>query len=88
MKLKFLPFLGVLAAGPTVAAGTATPELLLQLIRENGCQMTFVEADQILPENGFEQAQVRDIVREWEGKGMLDARGFAGIALSEKGCKG
>ena len=88
MNLKFLPFLCFLTTTPAFATEKATPELLLKLIRENGCQMTLAEADKILPKHGFTQAQTREIVGVWDEKGMLASRGFAGIALNDKGCKG
>ncbi|EBA15519.1 CTP synthetase [Roseobacter sp. SK209-2-6] len=63
-------------------------DLLLKLIRENGCQMTNAEAGGILPQNGFTKSETRDIIRAWEEKGMLDIRGFAGIKLTTATCSG
>ncbi len=71
-----------------VAAADAASDKLLQLIRDNGCQMTAVEAGETLPQHGFTPDQTRDIIREWDEKGWLDGHGFAGIKLSEAGCKG
>jgi len=63
-------------------------DLLLKLIRDNGCQMTNAEAGGVLPQQGFTKSETRDIVRVWEEKGMLDLKGFAGIKLSEDACSG
>ncbi|WP_204113968.1 hypothetical protein [Shimia biformata] len=72
---------------PAWATDGDRADVLLQLIRDNGCQMTSAEADQMLPEHGFDMSQTRDIVRGWAKDGMVDMNGFAGIKLSEKGCK-
>jgi len=72
---------------PAVAAGDASDKLL-KLIRNNGCHMTAVEAGEMLPKHGFTPDQTRDIIRDWDKKGWLDGHGFAGIKLSDAGCKG
>lgn len=69
-------------------AGSEASDKLLKLIRDNGCQMTTAEAAETLPQNGFSPDQTRDIIRDWDEKGWLDGHGFAGIKLSETGCKG
>ncbi|MCP4209535.1 MAG: hypothetical protein GY767_21165 [Shimia sp.] len=76
-----------LTALPAFAAGD-TSDKLLKLIRDNGCQMTAVEAGEKLPRHGFTPDQTRDIIRDWDKKGWLDGHGFAGIKLSKAGCKG
>lgn len=76
-----------LTALPALASGDASAKLL-QLIRDNGCQMTAVEAGEMLPKHGFTPDQTRDIIRIWDEKGWLDGHGFAGIKLSDAGCKG
>ncbi|WP_299424785.1 hypothetical protein [uncultured Shimia sp.] len=76
-----------LTALPALAAN-APSDKLLKLIRDNGCQMTAVEAGEMLPKHGFTPDQTRDIIRDWDEKGWLDGHGFAGIKLSDAGCKG
>lgn len=76
-----------LTALPALAANDASDKLL-KLIRDNGCQMTAVEAGETLPRHGFTPDQTRDIIRDWDEKGWLDGHGFAGIKLSDAGCKG
>ncbi len=71
-----------------VLAGNNASDKLLQLIRDNGCQMTAVEAGEMLPKHGFTPDQTRDIIREWDENGWLNSHGFAGIKLSDAGCKG
>jgi len=76
-----------LTALPASAANEASDKLL-KLIRDNGCQMTAIEAGETLPRHGFTPDQTRDIIRDWDKKGWLDGHGFAGIKLSATGCKG
>ena len=76
-----------LTARPAIAANDASDKLL-KLIRDNGCQMTAIEAGETLPRHGCTPNQTRDIIRDWDKKGWLDGHGFAGIKLSATGCKG
>lgn len=77
-----------LLATPLMAHETIRSDELLKLIRDNGCQMTTLEADAILPKHNFTMDETRDIVRAWAQDGLVDMNGFAGIKLSEKGCQG
>ncbi|PRY23730.1 hypothetical protein CLV78_104222 [Aliiruegeria haliotis] len=68
---------------PSVAMAEPNANLLLQLIRENGCKMTMAEADVLLPRHGFSMSLTRDIVRDMAESGLVAADGFAGIELSK-----
>ncbi|SMP23879.1 hypothetical protein [Shimia sagamensis] len=76
-----------LSALPALASDDAS-DTLLQLIRDNGCQMTAVEAVEILPRYGLMPAQTRDIIRDWDKKKWLADHSIAGVKLSKDGCKG
>ena len=75
-------------ATPLIAGDTTRSDELLQLIRQNECQMTAAEADEILPKHNFTQVETRDIIRAWAADGMVDVKSIAGIKLSQKGCQG
>ncbi len=75
------------SAFPAMASEDAS-DTLLQLIRDNGCRMTAVEAVEILPRYGLMPAQTRDIIRDWDKKDWLADHSIAGIKLSKTGCKG
>ncbi len=62
-------------------------DLLLQLIRDNGCKMTTAEADEMLPKHDFTKSETRDIIRAWGEQDMVEMKGMV-IQLSDKGCKG
>ncbi len=84
----FRSFAAAILATPLMADDSARSDKLMKLIRDNGCQMTTAEAEEILPKHNFKQDETRDIVRAWAAAGMVDLNGFAGIKLSEKGCQG
>jgi hypothetical protein len=75
-----------LSALPALAGEDAS-ETLLQLIRDNGCQMTAIEAVEILPKYGLMPDQTRDIIRDWDKKEWLADHSIAGVKLSKAGCK-
>ncbi|TCL09011.1 hypothetical protein BXY66_1053 [Shimia isoporae] len=77
-----------LIATPALATESDRADTLLKLIRDNGCQMTTAEADDILPKHDFTMDETRDIVRAWAQDGLIEMNDFAGIKLSEKGCQG
>lgn len=87
--LRFLVALPLAFATPALAAEVdpARAELLMQLIRENGCQMTDREAGEILPEHGFEMDETRDIVRHWRKEGKLEMAGALALILSQEACQ-
>lgn len=88
---RFLHFAVTVTMTATASLANAADDpstKLLELIRSNNCQMTTAEAGETLPKHGFTPDQTRDIIREWDEKGWLDGHGFAGIKLSEAGCKG
>ena len=80
-----LPF-GALAQ-TAAASGEERSDLLLQLIRDNGCKMTTAEADDMLPKHDLTKSETRDIIRSWGEQGMVEMKGMV-IQLSDKGCKG
>lgn len=86
---KFLFSLPLLLCAPVFAGEEIDgdrSDLLLKLIRDNGCKMTNAEAGEILPGHGFTKDETRDIVRSWEDAGWLDAKGSLGLALTEAAC--
>ncbi len=66
----------------------ARADLLLQLFRDNGCQMTDLEAGEILPDNGFSKKEFRDIIRAWDDKDMLAVKGALRMELTAAACAG
>ncbi|SFL22181.1 hypothetical protein [Shimia haliotis] len=75
-------------ASPLLADASTRADELLKLIRDNGCQMTTAEADELLPKHNFTMDETRDIARAWAKAGLIEMNDFAGIKLSEKGCQG
>lgn len=85
--LLSLALLGMALPHTAKAENSERSDLLLMLIRENGCQMSNAEAQEILPEHAFTQDETRDIIRIWEENGLVEAKGLS-ITLSQKGCTG
>jgi hypothetical protein len=85
---KFCFALSLVLATPVFAqeVDPARSDLLMQLIRDNGCQMTDVEAGEILPEHGFDKSETRDIIRLWRKEGKLEMAGALALILSEEAC--
>ncbi|KPD13728.1 hypothetical protein [Phaeobacter sp. 11ANDIMAR09] len=87
--LKILVALSLLAASPAFALDIVDVErsnLLLQLIRDNGCSMTEELAETLLPENGFTKKEVGAILRAWETADWIAEMSDRGITLREKSC--
>ncbi len=86
---KILVALSLLAASPAFALDIVDVErsnLLLQLIRDNGCSMTEELAETLLPENGFTKKEVGAILRAWETADWIAGMSDRGITLREESC--
>lgn len=86
---KILVALSLLAASPAFALDIVDVErsnLLLQLIRDNGCSMTEELAETLLPENGFTKKEVGAILRAWETADWIAEMSDRGITLREESC--
>ncbi|KPA22228.1 hypothetical protein shim_16750 [Shimia sp. SK013] len=77
-----------LIATPLIANQPERADLLMKLIRANGCQMTSVEADEILPQRGSPMDETRIVFLSWIPDGLVEMHEFEGIKLSDKGCQG
>lgn len=87
--MRLIPALAlVLAASPALAVDDERTNLLLKLIRDNGCQMSESDAADILPKHNFTRDESRQLAQALVAAGMADIGGEAGIKLTDKGCKG
>ena len=86
-KICFALFLVLTTPALAEEVDPARSDLLMQLIRDNGCKMTDVEADVILPKHGFDRRETRDIIRAWRKEGKLDMGGPLGLILSDDACE-
>ena len=85
MRILIFLLLSTVAAN---AVENSRVELLLQLVRENGCQMTDATAGQVLPANGFTREEVSEIEKILDARGLIDKTKMGIFALTSEGCNG
>ena len=69
MRIIFLSA-AVVIAGCTPATSKSDEDRLASIIRQNGCQVSKTEAEEVLGSHGFSPDSVRAITDRWKAEGL------------------